>query len=63
MKLKDIKNLTVTELRSREALLRKELFSLRIQMRVGKVENPLRLRTARRELARVLTLIAQSSNQ
>ena len=59
MKLKEIKNLGATELRNREAELRKEVFNLRIQKQVGQVENPLRSRTARRELARVLTVAKQ----
>lgn len=59
MKLKEIKNLGAAELRSREAELRKEVFNLRIQKQVGQVENPLRARTARRELARVLTVAKQ----
>jgi large subunit ribosomal protein L29 len=59
MKLKDIKNLGGAELRSREDELRKEVFNLRIQKQVGQVENPLRVRTARRELARVLTVANQ----
>jgi large subunit ribosomal protein L29 len=59
MKLKEIKNLSASELRNREAELRKEAFNLRIQKQVGQVENPLRARTARRELARVLTVAQQ----
>jgi large subunit ribosomal protein L29 len=61
MKLKEIKNLSETELRSREGELRREVFNLRIQKTVGQVENPLRARTARRELARVLTVAKQQS--
>jgi len=61
MKLKDIKNLSGSELRSREGELRREVFSLRIQKTVGQVENPLRARTARRELARVLTVAKQQA--
>jgi large subunit ribosomal protein L29 len=56
MKLKEIKGLGVTELRQRESELRKELFNLRIQKQVGQLENPVRTRTVRRELARVLTI-------
>jgi large subunit ribosomal protein L29 len=59
MKLKEIKNLSTSELRNRESELRKEVFNLRIQKQVGQVENPLRARTARRELARVLTVANQ----
>ena len=63
MKLKEIKGLGVTELRQRESGLRKELFNLRIQKQVGQLENPVRTRTVRRELARVLTIAREHAGQ
>jgi len=63
MKLKEIKGLGVTELRQRESELRKELFNLRIQKQVGQLENPVRTRTVRRELARVLTIAREHLGQ
>ncbi len=63
MKLKEIKGLGVTELRQRESELRKELFNLRIQKQVGQLENPVRTRTVRRELARVLTIARGHAGQ
>jgi large subunit ribosomal protein L29 len=63
MKLKEIKGLGVTELRQRESELRKELFNLRIQKQVGQLENPVRTRTVRRELARVLTIARKHVGQ
>jgi len=61
MKLKEIKALGASELRQRKAKLRKELFNLRIQKQVGQLENPVRSRTVRRELARVLTVVQEHS--
>ncbi len=61
MKLKDIKALGANELRQREGELRKESFNLRIQKQVGQVENTVRARLIRRELARVLTISKQNS--
>jgi large subunit ribosomal protein L29 len=63
MKLKEIKGLGVSELRQRESELRKELFNLRIQKQVGQLENPVRTRTVRRELARVLTIAREHAGQ
>jgi large subunit ribosomal protein L29 len=63
MKLKEIKGLGASELRQRESELRKELFNLRIQKQVGQLENPLRTRTVRRELARVLTIAREHAGQ
>ena len=61
MKLKETKALGATELRQRESELRKELFNLRIQKQIGQLENPVRSRTVRRELARVLTVAHELS--
>jgi large subunit ribosomal protein L29 len=63
MKLKEIKGLGASELRQRESELRKELFNLRIQKQVGQLENPVRARTVRRELARVLTIAREHAGQ
>jgi len=62
MKLKEIKSMGASELRQREAELRKELFTIRIQKQVGQLENPLRSRTVRKELARVLTVSREHSS-
>ncbi len=61
MKLKEIKSMGASELRQREAELRKELFTIRIQKQVGQLENPVRARTVRKELARVLTVSKEHS--
>lgn len=63
MKLKEIKGLGASDLRQRESELRKELFNLRIQKQVGQLENPVRTRTVRRELARVLTIAREHAGQ
>lgn len=62
MKLKEIKGLGVSELRQRESELRRELFNLRMQKQIGALENPVRSRNVRRELARVLTISRQHAS-
>jgi large subunit ribosomal protein L29 len=59
MKFINLKDLGSAELSQRESVLRREMFNIRIQKKAGNVENPLRARNARRELARVLTLAMQ----
>lgn len=54
-----LKGLTDAELRQRLADSKTELFNLRIQKATGRIERPLRLRTLRREVARILTLEKQ----
>jgi large subunit ribosomal protein L29 len=51
----DVRPLTLDELSVREKELRKELFNLRFQQATGEIENPMRIRTVRKDIARVLT--------
>lgn len=50
---------TVEELRKAEADLTAEVFGLRFQVAYKQLENPMKLRTAKRDLARVKTLLTQ----
>ena len=65
MKAKDIRNLTTEELRDKEADLAQQLFALRLQRVTGQIESPAKVRQARRDLARVLTVLNErkSDNQ
>lgn len=48
--------MTVNELNQKEQDMRKELFNLRFQQATGEIENPMRIRTVRKDIARVLTI-------
>ena len=63
MELKELKNLSDTELVQREQFLKKELFGLRQQGRLGQVEKPARFKTIRKEIAQILTIINERKNQ
>ncbi|MFZ3137553.1 MAG: 50S ribosomal protein L29 [Thermodesulfovibrionales bacterium] len=56
MKPSEIKAMTADELTQKEYDLRKELFNLRFQQATGEIENPMRIRTVRKNIARVLTI-------
>lgn len=58
MKIKELRELTVDELGARRNELKQELVNLRIQAQVGQLENPSRVKTIRREVARIETLIS-----
>ena len=51
-----IREQAAAELDKRAGEIREELFKLRFQHATGQLENPVRMRTLRRELARVLTV-------
>lgn len=57
IKASEFRTKTVDELRQEETDLRKELFNLRFQQVTGEIENPLRIRIVRKDIARVLTVI------
>ncbi len=62
MKASELKALTVDELRQKETDLRKELFNLRFRLATGEVENPMRIRATRKDIARVLTALTEKTD-
>lgn len=63
MKAEEIRALSPQELDDRVAELEEELFRLRIQNETGQLDNPLRIRGARRELARCKTIRNEAARQ
>jgi large subunit ribosomal protein L29 len=59
MEVNELRDLTAAELAEKEQQLSQELFSLRFQLAAGRVENPMKIRKARRDLARVKTILRQ----
>jgi large subunit ribosomal protein L29 len=59
MKPSTLAALTVDELKQKEQELRRELFNLRFRLATGEVENPMRIRAVRKDIARVLTIITE----
>ena len=59
MEVKELRDLTAAELAEKEQQLSQELFSLRFQLAAGRVENPMKIRKTRRDLARVKTILRQ----
>ena len=59
MKAAELRDLAVEELGARERDLTDQLFRMRIQKSMGQLEAPDKLRTVRRDLARVKTFLTQ----
>ena len=55
--LKTLRDKSETELRARERDLREQLFKLRFQRATGRMENPMKMRQVRREIAQIETLL------
>lgn len=60
MKAKELRELSVEELREREGELKQEFFNLRIQKATGQLGNTAILGKTKRDLARVKTLLRES---
>ena len=56
MKARQLRDLSNEELDRKLAETRQELFNLRFQAATGSLENTARLRLAKREIARILTI-------
>ena len=59
MKIGEIRDLGADELKQREKDLDDQLFRLRIQKSMGQLEAPAKIRTLRRDLARVKTILRE----
>ena len=55
MKYAELRDLTAEELRQKETGLHEELFKLRLRQAATQLENPMRIRKLRRDIARVRT--------
>lgn len=59
MKMSELKDFTMPELAAKSRDLRQELFNLRLQQASSQLEKPARLRTLRRDVARIETQMSQ----
>jgi large subunit ribosomal protein L29 len=58
MKARELRDKSIEELRRTEGELREQLFKLRFQKATGQIENPVKIRTVRKDIARVQTILA-----
>ena len=61
MKSEDIRQKSNDELKAQLLDLKKEAFNLRFQQATGQLENTARMRTVRRDVARVKTILNQKA--
>jgi large subunit ribosomal protein L29 len=63
MKSADVRAKTDDELKSELSQLAKEVFNLRFQKASGQMENTARMRHARRDVARIKTVLGQRAHK
>ena len=59
MDLKNMREMTEAELEAELRKMKAELFNLRFQHVTGQLENPIKLRDTKKNIARVLTIIRE----
>ncbi len=59
MKPEQIREMSVDDLRGKERELLEQLFKLRFQKSIGQLDNALKLRQTRRDIARVKTVLKE----
>lgn len=59
MKAEALREMSADELRGKERELREQMFRLRFQRSTGQLDNALKLRETRRDIARVKTLLRE----
>jgi large subunit ribosomal protein L29 len=63
MRARELRDLTDDDLQQKLADTRQELFNLRFQAATGALDNSARLRLAKREIARILTVQRERETQ
>ncbi|WP_425445976.1 50S ribosomal protein L29 [Dethiothermospora halolimnae] len=59
MKANELRDLTVQELNDKLGDLKSELFNLRFQLATGQLDNPMRIKSVRKDIARVKTILRE----
>lgn len=60
MKASEMKNLSNAELQKRLKDLKAELFNLRFQLAINQLENPMRIKAVKKDIARINTLLRKN---
>ena len=63
MRASELREQTVEELQQKEQDLAGRLFALRLQKVTGQLDNPAKIREARRDMARVLTVLHEKAGE
>ena len=59
MKASEIRDLSLVEMNEKLTDLKDELFKLRFQLAVNQLDNPMRIKAAKKDIARIKTVIRE----
>ena len=63
MKATELRNMTTEELEAKVAELKKDLFFLRMQHATNQLDNPVKIATVKKDIARIKTIIREKQTQ
>ena len=61
MKANELRDMTAVELEKKIKDLKAELFNLRFQHAINQLDNPMRIDTVKKDIARVMTVMAENN--
>ena len=61
MKAKELREMTDVELNKQLKDLKAELFNLRFQLAINQLDNPVRIDAVKKDIARVMTIMAEKN--
>ena len=61
MKANELRDMTAVELDKKLKDLKAELFNLRFQHAINQLDNPMRIDTVKKDIARVMTVMAEKN--
>ncbi len=62
MKTKEIREMSVEELKTKLNDSKAELFNLRFQLAVNQLDNPMRIKAVKKDIARIMTVLQQQES-
>lgn len=63
MEAKELREISAEDLAQKQTSLREEMGHLKLQRATGRLENPMKLRQVKKDLARVLTILRERALQ
>jgi len=63
LKASEIREMSLDEMQRKAADLKEGLFNLRFQHEIGQLENPMKMKQTKRDIARIKTIIKESERK
>ena len=63
MNMNEMRDMTLNELEAKEREMSEELFNMKLRHGLSQLDNPLNIRKARRDLARIKTLMTERQQE